>query len=109
MNYKNGTKSTGFRNNFRVEYRPVAGLRLSGKISIAKTDGKTEVFKSPYHTDFLEKVQTERGSYTKSTTASTNYNGDFSVSYGKVFREIHNLTVIGRWEFRSQKRLETVL
>ena len=50
LNYKNGTKSTGFRNNFRVEYRPVAGLRLSGKISIAKTDGKTEVFKSPYHT-----------------------------------------------------------
>lgn len=106
LNYKNGTKSTGFRNNFRVEYRPVAGLRLSGKISIAKTDGKTEVFKSPYHTDFLEKVQTERGSYTKSTTASTNYNGDFSVSYGKVFREIHNLTVIGRWEFRSQKGWE---
>ncbi len=105
LNYKNGTKSTGFRNNFRIEYRPVVGLRLSGKISIGKTDGKTEVFKSPYHADFLEKVQTERGSYTKSTTGSTSYNGDFSVSYGKVFRETHNLTVIGRWEFKSQKRL----
>lgn len=104
LNYKNESKSTGFRNNFRVEYRPVNGLRLSGKISISKTDGKTEIFKSPYHTDFLEKVQTERGAYTKSTTANTSYNGDFSVSYGKVFNEIHNVTLIGRWEFKSQKR-----
>lgn len=104
LNYKDGSKTTGFRNNFRIEYRPVNGLRLNGKISVGKSEGKTEVFKSPYHTDFVNKIKTEKGSYTKSTNAAMNYDGDISVTYGKVFNEVHHFTLIGRWDFRSLNR-----
>lgn len=103
LNYKNGSKNTNLRNNFRIEYRPVNGLKLAGKISISKSEGKTENFKSPKHTDFANTPQFERGSYSKSTSSGMSYSGDVSVTYGKNFNEAHMLNVVGRWDFQSSK------
>lgn len=104
LTHKNESKSTGFRNNLNIEYRPVNSLRLNGKFHVSKTDGKTEVYKSPNHTDFDDVAQAERGSFTKSTSSNVTYNGNFSVTYGKNFNETHMLNVVGRWEFSSTQR-----
>ncbi len=104
LNYLDAAKTTGLRNNLRIEYRPVDGLKLSVKLNVNKSDGKTEKFKSPKHTDFAQRVETEKGSYSKSTSGNMTYNGDFSVTYGKTFNEAHMVNVVGRWEFRNMKR-----
>lgn len=104
LTYKNASKSTGFRNNLNIEYRPVNALKIAGKFNISKTDGKAENFKSPNHTDFDNVVQTERGSYTKNTNSNVTYNGNVAVTFGKNFNEAHLLNLVGRWEFRSSQR-----
>ena len=103
LNHKDETQTYGFRNNFQIEYRPVTGLKIAGKLNVTKQDSKSEAFKSPNHTDFDDTPQIERGSYTKSTTSSMSYNGDVSITYGKNFNEAHMLNVVGRWEFLSRK------
>lgn len=101
--HKDETQTNSFRNNFQIEYRPITGLKIAGKLNITKSDSKSEAFKSPNHTDFDDTPQIEKGSYTKSTTSSMSYNGDVSVTFGKNFNEAHMLNVVGRWEFKSQK------
>ena len=56
---------------------------------------------SPLHTDFDSMSDTEKGSYEHSTTAVTKYEGDLSVTYGKLFREVHMLNLVGGFNFSN--------
>lgn len=103
LNYINGGKTLGVRNNFQMEWRPTDGLRARGRISLSKSNAKNEVFKSPFHTDFDGKPKTERGTYTKSTTDRWAYDGDATITYGKLLGEKHQVNVVGGWRFASTK------
>jgi TonB-linked SusC/RagA family outer membrane protein len=103
LKHVNQAKTTGFRNNFRIEYL-FADVKLAGKVSISKSIGKTEMFKSPYHTDFIERARTERGSYTRSTNENTSYSGDLSATFGKVYADVHQVNAVGRLEINSTTR-----
>lgn len=74
-----------------------------GRVSLSKANSKGEVFKSPFHTDFDETIRTERGSYNKSTTDRWTYDGDVTVTYGKLFAEKHQVNVVGGWNFASTR------
>lgn len=103
LNNLNGSKELGFRNNFQLEWRPVDGLMVRGRINLSKSNNKTENFKSPFHSDFDEVTKTERGSYNKSTTERWTYDGDATVTYGKLFAEKHQVNVVGGWNFASTR------
>ena len=103
LNYLNGGKELSFRNNFQMEWRPVDGFMARGRISLSKGNSKTENFKSPFHSDFDETIKTERGSYSKSTTDRWTYDGDVTVTYGKLFAEKHQVNVVGGWNFASTR------
>lgn len=103
LNYMDGTKEISFRNNFQAEWRPIDGMIARGRVSLSKANSKGEIFKSPFHTDFDETVRTERGSYNKSTTDRWTYDGDVTVTYGKLFAEKHQVNVVGGWNFASTR------
>lgn len=103
LNYMDGTKEISFRNNFQAEWRPIDGMIARGRVSLSKANSKGEVFKSPFHTDFDETIRTERGSYNKSTTDRWTYDGDVTVTYGKLFAEKHQVNVVGGWNFASTR------
>ncbi len=103
QNYLNGGTTLSFRENFQGEWRPSNEIMVRGRLALNKSIGKTELFKSPYHTDFRNTAQTEKGLYSKSTREVTNYSGDFGVTYAKVFNEVHNLNVFTRAEFLVDK------
>ncbi|MDR2414492.1 MAG: SusC/RagA family TonB-linked outer membrane protein [Odoribacteraceae bacterium] len=103
LKHVNQSKSNIFRNNLRVEYS-LEDVKFAGKVSLSKSIGKTETFKSPYHTDFLERSRVERGSYTKSSSENMSYNGDLSVTFGKVYAESHQVNAVGRLEVNSTTR-----
>lgn len=103
LNYVDGTKEISFRNNFQAEWRPIDGMIARGRVSLSKANSKGEVFKSPFHTDFDETIRTERGSYNKSTTDRWTYDGDVTVTYGKLFAEKHQVNVVGGWNFASTR------
>jgi TonB-linked SusC/RagA family outer membrane protein len=95
------SRSITLRNNFRVDYSPLASLKLRGKLNISKTSSRSENFKSPYHTDYAGMTKTERGTYTRSTAGSLTYNGDVSLTFGKVYNGVHQVNAVGRWEISS--------
>lgn len=103
LNYMDGTKEISFRNNFQAEWRPIDGMIARGRVSLSKANSKGEIFKSPFHTDFDETIRTERGSYNKSTTDRWTYDGDVTVTYGKLFAEKHQVNVVGGWNFASTR------
>ena len=105
LNYIDGTKETGFRNNFQLEWRPDEALRLRGRISINKSNSKDEYFKSPFHTDFDNVEKTERGSYSKSTNEQRGYDGDVTITYGKLLGEMHQVNAVAGWNFSSTKNI----
>ena len=105
LNYIDGTKEMGFRNNFQMEWRPVDALRVRGRISINKSNNKDEYFKSPFHTDFDDVDPTERGTYTKSTTDRWGYDGDVTVTYGKLLGDMHQVNAVAGWNFSSTKSI----
>lgn len=103
LNYLDDRKIFSFRDNIRAEYRFSPELRFSIKLSINKSMETQEKFKSPYHTDFDQTTKLERGSYTKATTDQFGYTGDLSVTYGKLFNELHMVNLFGRIDFSSTK------
>lgn len=105
LNHIDGTKTLGFRNNFQIEWRVVDELRARGRISVLKEKSDAEKFVSPYHTSFDNKAKTERGSYTKNGADSWGYNGDVTLTYGKLFAEDHLVNVVAGWTFQSDKRI----
>ena len=103
LNNLNGTKELGVRNNFQMEWRPVDGLVARARIGLNKSNYKEELFKSPFHSDFDEMEKTERGSYKKSTRDRWAYDGDVTVTYGKLLAEKHQINIVGGWRYASNR------
>lgn len=99
-NYDRGDEF-GFTNNFIAEWFATTDLRARAKFGVTKTTATAETRLSPLHTDFDSMSDTEKGSYEHSTTAVTKYEGDLSVTYGKLFREVHMLNLVGGFNFSN--------
>ncbi|MBQ8500820.1 MAG: SusC/RagA family TonB-linked outer membrane protein [Bacteroides sp.] len=90
----NTTRTTGFTNNFEAEWRPMQQLRARVKFGLQNNNSRSKVFKSPFNVEYIEAASEERGSYRENTSTSWNYDGDFSLSYGDVLAEKHQINAI---------------
>lgn len=98
------TKDLGLRNNFTVVWRPLTSLQVRGRFSLNKNISEREAFKSPAHSDF--NGSTSKGSYTTEKTDMINYNGDVSVTYGRMFGH-HQINAVGGWSFSARNQKNT--
>lgn len=87
-------KNLQLRNNFVIEWSIVDNLKLRGRVGITKNNGESEKFLSPEHTSFEDKDKLEKGSYTNSHMDDFSYEGDFTIRYGVIFREKHQLNAV---------------
>ena len=78
-----------FINKFNAEYRPVEEVMVRGRISLEKKSEKAEYFLSPEHTSFDGVAQTQRGSYKSTDYDTWIYDGELTVTYGKLFNDVH--------------------
>lgn len=98
LNIKNRSEDFLVRNIFSVEYSPISDLRLVASFSLAKNNGKTDVFKPAQHTDFdYEKDPTKRGSFRRTQRDGLNYALDLTGSYNKLFKDTHYVTANARY------------
>ena len=72
----------------------------------SKSISKTEAFKSPNHTDFLQTEKLKKGSFSFNQNESFSYNGDLNIIFGKIFKNIHQVNFVGGWSF-SESRSES--
>lgn len=99
-NYDRGDEF-GFTNNFIAEWFATADLRARAKFGVTKAVATAEERLSPLHTDFDSMSDTEKGSFTHSTTKTLKYEGDLSVTYGKLLGEVHMLNLVGGFNFST--------
>ena len=101
LRHVNNTKTLNLRDNLQIEWDILRELRLRGRIGLAYTDADREKFKSPKHPDFAETTELERGSYSESYRRTFSYDGDLTVTYGKLFSDKHQVNLVGGWKFQQ--------
>ncbi len=105
---KNESRSTTLRNDFRAEWNITEYLKATGQFSITSLQGRSDVFKSPMHTDFENYGAADasrKGTYTYSPNQSLSYDGSIRLQYSRYFDDKHYLMVgaTGRfYEYSSE-------
>ena len=106
LNNYDKTAGFGFTNNFIFEWFILKELRFRAKFGIKKNDENQQVRLSPEHTQFDDVGETEKGLYTHTLTKDFAYEGDFALTYGKLFAEKHMVNAVGGFNFSNQKYLD---
>lgn len=102
QNSLNRTKTFTFTNNFEIEWRVLEALRLRGRFNVTKGTTKQLQFASPNLTRYVDAELTDRGSYSENNGENTSYTGDLTFTFGKVFRENHQVNLVGGMNFQSR-------
>jgi TonB-linked SusC/RagA family outer membrane protein len=98
--------SQGFTNNFEMEWRVTPSLRARGRFGLRSIATHDEIFRSPFNTEFVNTDALERGKYDETNGKNLNYDGDFSLTYGKLFADKHTLNAVAgaRMEQATRQR-----
>ncbi|MFC3199742.1 SusC/RagA family TonB-linked outer membrane protein [Parapedobacter deserti] len=99
--------SYGFINNFEMEWNLIQALRIRGRFGIRSISTHDEIFRSPFNTEFLGTDVLERGRYNESNGKNLNYDGDFSLTYGKLFSERHMLNAVAGMRLEQAMRRQS--
>ncbi len=93
------TKTFGITNNFEVDWRAVDELRIRAKIGVNKSNEQAEKFSSPFNSEYVDKDDNEKGAYTESEKHAFGYDGDLSITYGKLLAERHMVNAVAGMRF----------
>ena len=94
-------KKVNFVNNFNAEWRPVQAIMVRARIGLGKAVEKADKFLSPSHTSFDSKPKNQKGRYTSIQADTWYYDGDFTFTFGKLFRDVHQVNAVLGTNFRS--------
>ncbi len=95
----NETSTSAIRNNFEMEWSIKEELKLRGRIGVGKSLAKTEAFHSPFNSEFAGYDALKKGTYNESNNNSLDYDGDFSLTYGKYINQAHLINAVGGFKF----------
>lgn len=96
--YKDKSQDFEVREALKVEYNPFENMRFSLDFTLARKDGKVELFKSAQHTDFEGITDPAyKGSFEQTRSDGYNYRVSLTGSYNKSFSNEHLLSVFARY------------
>ena len=93
------THTLGITNNFEADWRVLDELRIRARIGVNKSNEQAEKFSSPFNSEFVGKEDNEKGAYTESEKHVFGYDGDLSVTYGKLLAERHMVNAVAGMRF----------
>jgi len=74
---------------FIAEYTPIQELKVRARFGVTYTNSNSEAFTSPLDSRFANTEFTKRGNYGYSESQSNKYEGELTVTYGKLFKDVH--------------------
>ena len=77
-----------------MEYRPWTFLYVRANFGITKATSDDENFFSPEDTRFDNSTDDQKGSYTDTRNESLSYEGSFTVTYGQVIADVHQVNAV---------------
>ena len=95
-------ESFGFTDNFIFEWFVTDALRMRAKFGLTRTEDSEQMRLSPLHTRFDALGETEKGLYTNTSIKELVYEGDVSVTFGKLFAKKHMVNAVGGFNFSSR-------
>jgi len=98
LNSYDKTHAFNLTNNLRAIYKVNNQIQLQANLQLITGNNTREVFNDPENTLFAETPAAEKGSYQNIKTTNFGYKFNFMATYGKVFKEIHQLNANLRGE-----------
>jgi TonB-linked SusC/RagA family outer membrane protein len=90
----NRSESQGFTNNFEIEYRLLNELRARARVGINRLTVRDEIFRSPFNSEFTGRDPLRQGTFFESNERQNNYDGDLTLTYGKLFGNKHMVNAV---------------
>jgi len=106
-NNLNQTTHQGFTNNFEFEWRIDNALRFRTRLGINQVSGRAELFRSPFNSEFVGAPLSKQGLYTEDNGKQHNYDGDISLTYGKLLNQKHMINIVGGMRFNQTTALNS--
>ena len=108
LNSRNHGNDLTLSNHFQAEWTPNEMWKARARFGITYDTDAIDVFTSPENTNqILNKANGKRGEYSKNTTNALAYEGDFSVTFAKLFANVHRLNaVLGGDIYHNKKTSE---
>lgn len=96
LNAFQNNKQTQIIDNFSVEWTPVAGFQVKGRLGFSKSFNESNRYRPGKHT-FFDNYDGEdyfrKGDYNLSVGQGWGWDGNFTISYTKAFHEKHQVYV----------------
>ena len=101
-------------NNFSIDWTILPELTLRGQLGISRTVSESDFFRSPddtYYTNTTSSTAAQylsgtgflrRGEYDYGNTKSVALTADVTLSYNKIFADVHSLYAGLNWQLRQQ-------
>ena len=108
LNSKNHGNTLTLSNHFQAEWTPNEMWKGRARFGVTYNTDGTELFTSPDNTNqILTKPNGRRGEYAKTNTNALSYEGDFSLTFAKLFADVHRLNaVVGGDMYHTKTTLE---
>ena len=90
----NESKSQGFTNNLEMEWKILESLRARGRFGLRSFSNTDVLFRSPFDVQFEGTDVLQKGRYDEGNGKSVNYDGDFSLTFGKLFAQKHMVNAV---------------
>lgn len=88
------SESQGFTNNFELEYKILNELRARARVGINRMYAHDERFRSPFNSEFANTDVLHQGSFTETNGKTNNYDGDLTLTYGKLLANKHMVNAV---------------
>lgn len=89
QNSYNNSSSFTVSNKFIAEYTPMNSMKLRARFGITHSNSNAETFASPLDSRFIDVAYTKRGNYNHGQTQSNKYEGEVTLTYGKLLGDNH--------------------
>ena len=98
LQYNSLNQATNFTltDNFLIEYAIRDNFRVTARASFTKTQGETDVFKSPFDTEFVNTALDRRGRYNKGWANGFNWTAEADMMYNLI-KDKHSLFFNGHY------------
>lgn len=103
LNSFNKGNRASFNNKLNAEFRILSSLILRGRFGLGHMHSKTDNFTSPKNPMYDHTSFDRKGSYTSSIGGQFIYDGDVTLSFGKILKENHQVNVILGSRLRSDQ------
>lgn len=100
----NVQESLGFTNNLEMEWRIIEPLRARGRFGLRNFTTHDEIFRSPFNIEFEGTDVLQKGRYNEANGKNINYDGDFSLTFGKLLSDKHMLNAVAGFRMEQSMR-----